>query len=82
MNPETQIRETLARLSTFSLLDVFEALEGNQALKAATVRGFIMEALEGRHPEAFARWMEADGAPAPRLFFCRHGKTLGRRLAS
>lgn len=61
---EIEARQYIAGQTTSDLCDEFE-LTGhntNQAITAqlATVRGWIMDEIEFRYPEAFEKWLEGD----------------------
>ncbi len=37
--------------------------------EVATVRGWVMDALERRNPEAFDKWLEDDDGNPPEVYF-------------
>jgi hypothetical protein len=68
-NAEKKARAMVARLSTAELVNQFELTETMQiSIETAMVRGWIMDELEKRNPEAFDAWMDSD-EDGPRNFF-------------
>lgn len=61
---EIEARQYLAGQTTADLIDEFELTShtSNPAinLQLATVRGWIMDEIEHRHPEAFEKWLDGD----------------------
>lgn len=64
MSTSTQlIIKAQAKVSAMSTADICKALEnleGNHADYAPTVRGWLMDELEERHPEQFEAWLGCD----------------------
>lgn len=58
---ELQARETLSKCTIKQLVGLWQESE-KQTINAqvATVRGWIMAAMERRNPEAFDKWIETD----------------------
>ena len=58
---ELRARQIVASRSTASLCEIFEALDDPKSpkfLEESTVRGWIMDELEKRDPEAFEAWLD------------------------
>lgn len=58
---ELRARQIVASRSTASLCEMFEALNatrGNRFLEESMVRGWIMDELKKRYPEAFEAWLD------------------------
>ena len=58
---ELRARQIVASRSTASLCEMFEALgdpKSPKFLEESTVRGWIMDELEKRAPEAFEAWLD------------------------
>lgn len=63
--------ETLQRLSTDMLILEFELTEVINDKHVPVVRGWIMEELERRNPEAFNAWLDdEDFDCSSRKYFC------------
>lgn len=64
---EKAARETLANTSNTSLFDLWKATENAPRsasyVDVATVRGWIMDELEDRDPDAFIQWINSDEEP-------------------
>ena len=64
---EQAARKALANTSTVLLLDLWQATNNTPRsvplVDVATVRGWIMDELEDRNPDAFAKWMETNEEP-------------------
>ena len=62
----------MARISTRKTADLIDDFELTEALPMSpelpTVRGWIMDELENRNPDAFWAWIESD-SHSPRAFF-------------
>jgi hypothetical protein len=68
-NAEKKARAMVARLSTAELVNQFELTETMQiSIETAMVRGWIMDELEKRNPEAFDAWIDSD-EESPRNFY-------------
>lgn len=65
---EMNARQMITERSTQQLLDLFDLTEIMNDQNIPTVRGWIMEELEKRNPEAFDAWMDSDDN-TPRRFF-------------
>ena len=66
----TQPAEKLASMTTLQLVDLFEATDSRNEPEIPAVRGWLMDALELRNPQAFDAWLSSDLAePSPRRFF-------------
>lgn len=61
----------LAQMSVATLAELFDLTEARQInVEVALVRGWIMDALEAKQPEAFAAWMDSYGMTAREAFKC------------
>ena len=59
--PELRARQIVASRSPAALCEIFEALDDPKSpkfLEESTVRGWIMDELEKRDPEAFEAWLD------------------------
>lgn len=60
-NAEKNARTMLSRLSTEQLIKEFDMTEAIPiSLELSMVRGWIMDELEKRNPEAFDKWLDLD----------------------
>ena len=57
---EKQAREMLANSTLGDLLDEWELTSNINDPEIATVRGWLMDELESRNPEAFDKWLDQD----------------------
>ena len=64
-----KIAKIFAQLSTEKLIESWELTDTNKDDNISTVRGWIMDEMERRNPEAFEAWMEADAHAKARQFF-------------
>lgn len=63
--------DKLAQMSIPALAELFDLTDARQVnAELALVRGWIMDALEAKRPEAFAAWMENYGMTAREAFRC------------
>lgn len=53
-------RELISNLTLAELLDEWELTSKVNNPEIATVRGWLMEELEKRNPEAFDKWLDQD----------------------
>lgn len=68
-NAEKKARAMVEKLNTAELINQFELTEKMQiSIEVAMVRGWIMDELEKRNPEAFDAWIDSD-EDGPRNFF-------------
>jgi hypothetical protein len=51
----------IAKLDTARLVEAFDATVSGNFTRSSTVRGWMMDVMEARNPEAFKAWLE--GAP-------------------
>jgi len=65
---EMKARQMITERSTQQLLDLFDLTEIMNNQNIPTVRGWIMDELEKRNPQAFDAWMDSDDN-TPRRFF-------------
>lgn len=65
---EMKARQMITERSTQQLLDLFDLTEIMNNQNIPTVRGWIMDELEKRNPEAFDAWMDSEDN-TPRRFF-------------
>ena len=64
-----KIANLFAQLSTEKLIESWELTDTNNDPNISTVRGWLMDEMESRNPEAFNNWMEADPHATARSFF-------------
>jgi hypothetical protein len=64
-----KIANLFAQLSTAKLIESWELTDTNNDPNISTVRGWLMDEMESRNPEAFNIWMEADPHATARSFF-------------
>ena len=64
-----KIANLFAQLSTEKLIESWELTDTNNDPNISTVRGWLMDEMERRNPEAFNTWMEADPHATARSFF-------------
>lgn len=57
---EKEAREMLANATLGDLLDEWELTTNVNDSEIATVRGWLMDELESRNPEAFNKWLDQD----------------------
>ena len=67
---EVKARKMIAGLSLQSLVEQFELTDVIEDENISTVRGWLMDELEKRDPDAFSKWIE-DYADSPRVYFLR-----------
>ena len=60
--PELMARETLKNSSLEKLLDLWELTDKMNGPQVPTVRGWLMDEIERRHPDGFDAWMDQDAA--------------------
>lgn len=63
-----EVKAFARRLSTAQLVEAFEATDTDNRPEIPTVRGWLMDELEARNPDAFGTWMDeepANGSPRP-----------------
>ena len=59
-NAEKQAKELLENATLTDLLDEWELTSNIRTPEIATVRGWLMDELESRNPEAFNAWLDQD----------------------
>lgn len=59
-NAEMRARNTLKAMATTDLIDTFIKTGESKDSNIYIVRGWLMDELEERDPEAFDRWLESD----------------------
>ena len=64
-----KIASLFAQLSIEKLIESWELTGTNKDPNISTVRGWLMDEMESRNPEAFNSWMEADPHATARSFF-------------
>ena len=52
--------ETIKRMTTNEIIATFILTDTNNDPNIPTVRGWLMDELEARNPEAFAAWLDSD----------------------
>lgn len=57
---EERARRMIAGLSTERLLEQWELTTDNNDENIYTVRGWLMDEIERRYPEAFEKWLDED----------------------
>ena len=68
-NAEKKARAMVEKLNTAELVNQFELTEKMPiSIEVAMVRGWIMDELEKRNPEAFDAWIDSD-EESPRNFY-------------
>lgn len=65
---ETKARNLIAGQSTTDLITQFELTDISTDSHIYMVRGWLMDELEKRNPEAFWKWVDSD-EESPRKFF-------------
>ena len=53
-------RNTLKAMTTANLIDTFIETGKSNDVNIYIVRGWLMDELEARNPEAFDRWLDSD----------------------
>lgn len=67
---EKKARQQIAGLTTEQVIEQFELTEKIAfTVEVATVRGWLMDALATRNPEAFENWIEYGYEDSPREYF-------------
>jgi hypothetical protein len=72
MNAKEKVIEILSARTTEEIISLFDATEGNHDELICEVRGFLMDELEHRNPEAFSAWLDytlVDTTASPKKFF-------------
>jgi len=64
-----KLTELFAKLDTVQLIEAFEATDTRNDAEMPTVRGWMMDELERRNPEAFEAWMMGDATIPARKYF-------------
>ena len=57
---EAEAREMISNLTLSDLLDEWELTTNINSPNIYTVRGWLMDELEKRNPEAFNKWLDMD----------------------
>lgn len=57
---EERTRKMIAGLRTEKLLEQWELTTNNNDENIYTVRGWLMDEIERRYPEAFEKWLDED----------------------
>lgn len=57
---EQKAREMISNLTLADLLDEWELTSKTNNPEIYTVRGWLMDELESRNPEAFDKWLDSD----------------------
>jgi len=65
---EARARKIISMQSLDKLIEQFELTETNNDPYIPTVRGWLMDELESRNPDAFDTWLESE-EDSPRKFF-------------
>jgi len=70
-NEATQAKLTAlyARVTLDTLIESFEATDSMHNPEIPTVRGWMMDEMERRNPEAFETWMMDEKCPPARQYF-------------
>ena len=61
---EQRARQILENAQLTELLEEWELTAGRRDPEIATVRGWLMDELEKRNPEAFNAWLDSDAEDA------------------
>lgn len=68
----TQIKAALFdKLSTVQLVEAWEATDTQNAPEIPTVRGWIMDEMERRNPQAFEAWLSGEATIPARHYFLK-----------
>lgn len=65
---EARARKIISAQNLEKLIEQFELTETNNDPYIPTVRGWLMDELESRNPDAFDTWLESE-EDSPRKFF-------------
>lgn len=65
---ETKARYLIGLQTTEKIIEQFELTEDMSGEHVPTVRGWYMDELEKRNPDAFDQWIDSDEA-SPRKFY-------------
>lgn len=57
---ERTARNLIKGMSTEKLIEQWEATTENNDMEISTVRGWLMDEIENRYPEAFDEWLDSD----------------------
>ena len=69
----TTATDKIARMTTAQLLDAWREIDAKPMTpEVAIVRGWLMDALEARNPEAFAAWLEQYDMDDPTPLYLPH----------
>lgn len=53
-------KESLKKMSIEKLVELFEATTNMKDTMIATVRGWLMDAIEEKNPEGFGAWLDSE----------------------
>lgn len=70
-NVTEKLNALFASLSIEKLIESFEATDGNHAPEIPTVRGWMMDEMERRNPDAFEAWLSGDPMISAREYFLK-----------
>jgi hypothetical protein len=64
-----KLQELFGKLDMAQLIEAFEATDSRNDAEIPTVRGWMMDEMERRNPEAFAAWIDGDATIPARRYF-------------
>jgi hypothetical protein len=64
-----KLTEIFAKLDMEKLIESFELTETRNDKEMPTVRGWLMDEMERRNPEAFEAWLDGDERISARKYF-------------
>jgi len=64
-----KLTEILAKLNMEQLIESFELTDTRNDKEVPTVRGWMMDEMERRNPEAFESWLNGDATIPARKYF-------------
>jgi hypothetical protein len=68
-NDKMKLKEIFAKLDMEKLIESFELTETRNDKEIPTVRGWMMDEMERRNPEAFEAWLNGDPSIPARKYF-------------
>jgi hypothetical protein len=64
-----KLTELFANLDMAQLMEAFEATDSRNDAEVPTVRGWMMDEMERRNPEAFDAWLNGEATIPARKYF-------------
>ena len=68
-NKKMKLTEIFAKLNMEQLIESFELTDARNDKEMPTVRGWMMDEMERRNPEAFEAWLNGDATIPARKYF-------------